>query len=62
MSNLIFKVEDEGAEKLWSYLIAYKKMIGKSNPTQKDTIKDDFTQMMIPALEQTKVRVKRHRT
>jgi len=61
MSHLIFKFTDEGAEKLWSYFLAYKRMMGKSS-LEKETSKDNFTSFIIPALEQTKTNRRRHRT
>jgi hypothetical protein len=31
MSNILLKVENAGAERLWNYIIAYRRMIGKPN-------------------------------
>ena len=54
MQNLVFRVEDEGAERLYNYLLAYKKIVGKNHFTEKEENKENVTPIVITALEQIK--------
>lgn len=55
MPNLLLTVENDGAEKLWNYILAYRKMMRKENlSTKKKSSKNNITFMVVPTLEQTK--------
>lgn len=56
MTAHLLTVKKEGAERLWSYILAYRKMIGKSNPIGKEeTATDNITFIVAPAVVQAKV-------
>ena len=49
MRHIVFRVEDEGAERLWNYLLAYKKMIGKNEFIEKKHFAtDSVTSINVP--------------
>ena len=52
MRNVVFRVEDEGAERLYNYLLAYKKMIGKNTFIEKEASKENVTPIVIAPIEQ----------
>lgn len=53
MSNILLKVENLEAEKLWSYFLAYKRIINKKNQTaDNETTNDCVALSVMPTLEQ----------
>lgn len=56
MHTILLKVENDGAEKLWSYILAYREMMRKGKEaTQKEPKENAVTFVVQPPLEQIKV-------
>ena len=67
MSNILLKIENAGAERLWNYIIAYRRMINEIHQTNdKSSSKDNIVFGLMPTPEQTKTiakpkrKVKKH--
>jgi len=48
--NISLKIENDGAEKLWSYILAYREMMHKGNEDQKNNLTFN-----VPSLNQIKI-------
>ncbi len=49
MSNILLKVENAGAERLWNYIMAYRRMIKENH--KETTPGTNITLGMLPELE-----------
>ncbi len=55
MQNTSLTVKNDGAERLWSYILAYREMMHKRHEdTKKENQQDKITFIVPPLLEQTK--------
>ena len=55
VSNILLKVENAGAEKLWSYILAYRRMISKvPQGVNDESSQNNITLGVLPTLEQAK--------
>ncbi len=61
MSNILLKVENAGAERLWNYLLAYRRMIGKTN-FNVESSKSNIIFGLVSAPERIKVTTKHQKS
>ena len=56
MPNILLKVENAGAERLWNYIMAYRRMIGEINQINEEpSSKNNVILGVMPMPEQTKI-------
>ena len=56
--NILFKIENDGAERLWSYILAYRRMMREERlPMDKESSKNNIISGLLPSmdLEQTQI-------
>ena len=59
MPNILLKVENAGAERLWNYIIAYRRMIGEiSQASEKQSSKDNVVFGLMPTPDQPNIMAK----
>jgi hypothetical protein len=61
VSKILLKVENAGAEKLWKYIIAYRRMISQASQTSQTSKQNSVIMGLTPAAEQSKPLAKRKR-
>ncbi len=63
MPNILWKVENAGAEKLWNYILAYRRMIGEVRQIENNSRSPNSVVLeVIPVLEQPKTLAKSRRS
>ena len=60
MPNILLKIENDGAERLWSYILAYRKMMSNERRfTDKESSKTTIISSVLPELELEQIQIVR---
>ncbi len=60
MPNILFKIENDGAERLWSYILAYRKMMREERLSMdKESSKNNIISGLLPSLELEQIQIVR---
>jgi hypothetical protein len=54
VSNILLKVENAGAERLWNYILAYRRMMGAHRVDEQSSSKNNIILGLMPTPEQAK--------
>ena len=58
--SILFKIENDGAERLWSYILAYRKMMSNERRfTDKESSKNNIIYSVLPAPEPKQIQIVR---
>jgi len=56
MPNILLKAENAGAERLWNYIMAYRRMVGEIHQTSEEiSSKNNVILGLMPMPEQTRI-------